>query len=38
MFAMFRTDRVVSDLMQGGANASGGISQGVSMLATRLVR
>ena len=38
MFAMFRTDRVVSDLMQGGASASGGISQGVSMLAAKLVR
>ena len=38
VFAMFRTDRVVSDLMQGGASASGGISQAVSMLATKLVR
>ena len=38
VFAMFRTDRVVSDLMQGGASASGGISQGVSMLAAKLVR
>ncbi len=38
VFAMFRTDRVVSDLMQGGASASGGISQAVSVLATRLVR
>ena len=38
VFAMFRTDRVVSDLMQGGASASGAISQAVSMLSTRLVR
>lgn len=38
VFAMFRTDRVVSDLIQGGASASGAISQAVSMLSTRLVR
>ena len=38
VFAMFRTDRVVSDLIQGGASASGAISHATSMLATRLVR
>ena len=38
VYAMLRTDRVVSDLIQGGASASGAISHATSMLATRLVR
>ncbi len=38
IFAMFRTDRVVSDLIQGGVSASGAISHTASMLSTRLVR
>ena len=38
VFAMFRTDRVVSDLIQGGASASGAISHAASMLSTRLLR
>ncbi|MDE0154532.1 MAG: type IV secretion system protein [Gammaproteobacteria bacterium] len=38
VYAMFRTDRVVSDLIQGGVSASGAISQAASMLSTRLVR
>ncbi len=38
IFAMFRTDRVVSDLIQGGASASGAINHAASMLSTRLLR
>ena len=38
VYAMFRTDRVVSDLIQGGVSASGAISQAASMLSARLVR
>lgn len=38
VYAMFRTDRVVSDLIQGGVSASGAISHAASMLSTRLVR
>ena len=38
VFAMFRTDRVVNDLMQGGASASGAISNAASMLSMRMVR
>ena len=38
IYAMFRTDRVVSDLLQGGMSASGAINQAVSMLSARLVR
>ena len=37
-FAMLRTDRVVSDLIQGGVSASGAISHAASLLSTRLVR
>lgn len=35
-FAMFRTDRVVSDLTQGGASASGAISHAASAMASRM--
>ena len=38
VYAMFRTDRVVSDLIQGGISASGAISQAASTLSARLVR
>ena len=38
IYAMFRTDRVVSDLLQGGMSASGAINQAVAMLSARLVR
>ena len=38
IFAMFRTDRVVSDLIHGGVSASGAISHAASMLSTRLLR
>ena len=38
VYAMLRTDRVVSDLIQGGASASGAISHAASMLSTRLLR
>ena len=38
VFAMLRTDRVVSDLIQGGVSASGAISHAASLLSTRLVR
>ncbi len=38
VYAMFRTDRVVSDLIRGGVSASGAINQAASMLSTRLVR
>ena len=38
VYAMFRTDRVVSDLVRGGVSASGAINQAASMLSTRLVR
>ena len=38
IYAMFRTDRVVSDLIRGGVSASGAINQAASMLSTRLVR
>lgn len=38
IFAMFRTDRVVSDLVHGGVSASGAISNAASMLSLRMVR
>ena len=38
IFAMFRTDRVVSDLIHGGVSASGAISHAASVLSTRLLR
>lgn len=38
VYAMFRTDRVVSDLVRGGASASGAISQAAATLSARLVR
>ena len=38
VLAMLRTDKVVSDLMQGGASASGAISQSAALMAMRLVR
>ena len=38
VYAMFRTDRVVSDLTRGGMSASGAINQAASMLSARLVR
>ncbi|MCY4155024.1 MAG: type IV secretion system protein [Gammaproteobacteria bacterium] len=38
VYAMFRTDRVVSDLIQGGVSASGAIGQAAAMMSTRLVR
>lgn len=37
-YAMFRTDRVVSDLIRGGVGASGAINQTAAALATRLAR
>ena len=38
VYAMFRTDRVVSDLIQGGVSASGAIGQAAAMMSMRLVR
>ncbi len=38
VYAMFRTDRVVSDLIQGGVSASGAISQAAAVMSARLVR
>ena len=38
VYAMFRTDRVVSDLIQGGVSASGAISQAAAVISAKLVR